>query len=177
MNVRRGLFRAWIVASVIWVLICTAGWYAWTYDDWGKLKTARECNTPDPSVIGTPKALEARNKKPWCADIDLFADLTLEAEIREISLRFGIAALLVPTSLLALGLSIAWVRRGFRQSSWLRARSLPNRARGTPSRRRRGPSGTRGRSASRPNPAKLRRASTGLPLALGIITLTEHCTG
>jgi hypothetical protein len=46
MNIRRDLVRAWIVANILWLLICALGWYVWTSAD-RAIWVAAYCS-PDP---------------------------------------------------------------------------------------------------------------------------------
>ncbi len=111
MNVRRGLIRAWIVISVLWLGICALGYMAasagdrreYTYylrcsNAFADLEPNSECPTPFDSSANAQIAKQIENDLKWDAIIAVTAAVGL------------------PLITLGIGYVIAWVLRGFRTS-------------------------------------------------------------
>jgi hypothetical protein len=82
---------AWIIAIVIWVLICSAGWYVATRDDYAKLHAARACYSANlqPQDTGS----QCANTKP--SDILLYKSaIDRKAAVSRVAAGLGAAAAL-----------------------------------------------------------------------------------
>jgi hypothetical protein len=87
MNIRRGLYRVWIVASVLW--LAGFSWYFWNY----------YCFYDGGTVLC------------WTGEENIFAALS-EFSLRQYASVVA-NALLLPFLTLILGYAFAWVARGF----------------------------------------------------------------
>jgi hypothetical protein len=93
MNVRHGLLRLWIVASLLW-LVAFVVWYFWTQCGYSVPGKTDMCWT---------------GEGDWVGDIRYFSIGTYA--------RLFAIALSVPIGVLFVGYLLAWVLRGFRQSN------------------------------------------------------------
>ena len=93
-RVARGLFRVWLVVSVMW--ICAAGAVTWwaTWDPWGVVsETPPDWAKPEPGEPG-----------PHVLSPDVLSRVQTTAEI----------ALIPPALTLVFGAALGWAIRGFR---------------------------------------------------------------
>ena len=103
LNWTRGLFRLWVLLSVLWIVGVTAlAWSdPWRVTAYGRAPTAEEvkgCNEKTPG--------------PWCKDWFVWEPTVQE---RAFHLRwYGAAAFGVPFVVLLLGVSGRWVLAGFK---------------------------------------------------------------
>ena len=119
MNVRRGLFRIWVVSSAVWVIAIGALTVSeiravdsyWMYADQRKAAAHQleDC------------ASLPQEDQPLCDQINRAVVLAraelngLEADARSQRLyKGGLAAAIPPIALFVLGYIVAWVVRGFR---------------------------------------------------------------
>jgi hypothetical protein len=91
MNWRRGLFRAWIVLSILWMLCILLAYLV----------------LPEQSVLSDAEFLNATNES------DVRQILT--AHHRTSQWEFALGAIVPPLGALALGLAAFWVGKGFRR--------------------------------------------------------------
>jgi hypothetical protein len=123
LRVARGLFRLWLVLSVLWIGgVGVVTWRTFPVDDWF---------VPDPIVPGSTAdicstaknaeqcsdLLRAAGKNPFDAydlNWDGHGSSWIDKERREAIQFASIVALVPPTSMLALGSALVWAFRGFR---------------------------------------------------------------
>jgi hypothetical protein len=114
LRVARGLFRLWLVVSVLWIGgVAVETWWTFPVNDW----------VPAPSVGGNdPKSwgaipLEEKDGRGIAKPV-FDPDQWLRDETdkeRRAAIRFaGLLALTPPLLLLALGSALVWAFRGFR---------------------------------------------------------------
>jgi hypothetical protein len=94
MNWARGLFRLWLILSVLW--IGGVGWVTWKDfpDDW-----VRVCEQGEPPISCLPPGFVI-DPRPWWADPAIHRGIVL--------------AVVAPAFVLALGSALVWAFRGFR---------------------------------------------------------------
>jgi hypothetical protein len=139
MNIRRGLFRLWIVVSAVWVLGIGILWYQYSFAfRQTQIANIDECGKSYPPVPAPATALvrfnamlNAQEHHPNCVpDVETvsFADFLVmhEPDREAVRQRFENAMRSeaqhavaigagVPAGLLAFGLIVGWIVRGFRK--------------------------------------------------------------
>ena len=94
MRIARGLFRLWVVASILWVLfVSVMTWQTWPLDEERSGMTSAPTNDPE------FEAWKAKNRI---------------AERRDALVKGAVIAFTPPVAVLLLGMSLMWVARGFR---------------------------------------------------------------
>lgn len=103
-RVARGLFRLWLVLSVLWIAgVGVVTWQTFPEEPWG---------LHDPIVEETD--LTAPSKRPSGAfDPDKYLAAKVAAERRSAVWHGSLLAILPPAFVLALGSSLVWAFRGF----------------------------------------------------------------
>ncbi len=127
MNWRKGFFRAWVVFTVLWVMAVSAG--AYVYGGWKTYHDASRELAKVNKFESASKAekAEMRIKDPWIgvtyrAIFDCGSETLTQCVISSRKRMWaglkisGAIAVAVPAALLALGATLAWVFKGFRQS-------------------------------------------------------------
>jgi hypothetical protein len=113
LRVARGLFRLWLVLSVLWIGgVDVVTWWTFPVDDW---VVVSEKNPPPPGSVIDPK--------PDPKELPSIADLNAELMRRQVDLdkerraaiQFAVVLALVPPAFaLAFGSALIWAIRGFR---------------------------------------------------------------
>ena len=87
----RRLQAAWVIGIVIWILICSAGWFVATRDDYAKLNAASACYS---NGLKAPVSVSScANVKP--SDVLVYkASIDRKAIISRITAALGSAAAL-----------------------------------------------------------------------------------
>jgi hypothetical protein len=111
MRVARGLFRLWIVFSVVWVgAVVIVAWKTLPVDDWVPVTSVEHGPWEDYRPKPLPQDL-AQN--PPAFDPSKPYKIVRDSERRE-AIQFACLAALVPPALaLAFGSALAWAFRGF----------------------------------------------------------------
>jgi hypothetical protein len=94
MNWKRGLFRVWAAASLLWVAL-------WTVLNWSGVAT---------SLFDLSCLVSGGSSGPWCEYRLIEAIAVYGLEDR----RFWIGLLTPPVAALLLGYTLLWIGRGFR---------------------------------------------------------------
>jgi hypothetical protein len=111
MRIARGLFRFWVVASILWIaLVAGMTWQAWPVDDWTIPKPPFD---PDAYLAGKP---QFDPSKPFSDGKQTYANSKayVEAEQRDALMKGAAISVAPPVAILILGMSLIWVVRGFR---------------------------------------------------------------
>src|SRR5262249_16657273 len=111
MRITRGLFRLWVVASILWIAsVGVITWQTWPVDDWTITKPPFD---PDAYLAGKP---QFDPSKPFSDGKHTYANSKefVEAERRDALMKGAAIGITPPVGVLLLGMSLLWVVRGFR---------------------------------------------------------------
>lgn len=131
MNWRRGLFRLWLVLSVLWIgVVGVITWWKFPVDDWVVVSEEPDRNPPPPGfTVDKPpfdpsKPFTIVKPRPHEFDPDEYLaskraeDMRALTKERHSAIWFAsILALLPPALVLALGSALVWAFRGFTPAS------------------------------------------------------------
>ena len=113
LRVARGLFRMWLVLSVLWIGgVGVVTWRKFPVDDWIDPATGKppKRNLPPAGyVIDPPSSPRANEFNP-----DEYLAFKLAEERRSAIWHASLLAFLPPAFVLALGSALVWAFRGFR---------------------------------------------------------------
>jgi hypothetical protein len=102
-RIGRGLFRLWVVASVVWV--CTVGAVTWSIMP--EKKPPFDPSKPYEEFV--PDSAPEPPSKPG-----MFDDLVRDAERNTVVQHAAETALIPPVLVLVLGVALGWAVKGFR---------------------------------------------------------------
>jgi hypothetical protein len=114
MRITRGLFRLWVVASVLWIAsVGVMTWQTWPAD-WTVTKLPFD---PDAYLAGKPQPFDP--SKPFSDGYHTYASAQefVEAERRDAVMKGAAIGITPPVVVLLLGISLTWVVRGFRSEA------------------------------------------------------------
>jgi hypothetical protein len=114
MRITRGLFRLWIVTSILWIaLVAVMTWQTWPVDDGTFTKPTFD---PDAYLAGKP---QFDPSKPFSVGKQTYAnsDAFVAAERRDAVVKGTGIAFAPPLAAFILGMSLLWVVQGFRSEA------------------------------------------------------------
>lgn len=119
MNWRHGLFRVWIVTSILWV--AGMGWYQYNaWSPFNQFDNPADCKYCNPQVaIHELKGPWTEYQQQFCAPYKGVEDCTVDMQIKHhedvTELRERIVLVLLPPFLiLLLSYIVLWIQRGFK---------------------------------------------------------------
>jgi hypothetical protein len=114
LRVARGLFRLWLVLSVLWIGgVGAVTWWTFPVDDWVYPSGARpDRNPPPPGYVIDPPPFDPSKAKPF-DPAEYLASKDAE-ERRSAIWHASLLAFLPPALVLAFGSALIWAFRGFR---------------------------------------------------------------